>query len=788
LDLNGLERRFLDDSRTASEREAERQRRTNRRLRALLAGVGVLLAAAVVAGVIAISERQGARDAATVADAERLGAEALNEERLDHALRLASAGVALDDSVATRSNLLSTLLRSPAAIGILSGDGDPIRSGALSPNGGTLAVGDDDGTVTLFDTETREPIGDHQAPGVVWSLAFDPRTNSLAIAGSTSADLLSGYVQVLDGDTARVRSSISLGRHPAGAGLGFFETANYSPDGRSLIVTYSGGDIERTTGTFMRRFDAREGTPQGRAVRVAPRSTSTAPMSSPGGRLLFSSDKATYAVDAETLRVDRRYPVGALTAGISADGSTLAVEDVDGSLRLLDLASGQLRTLAGAAAGVRRSRLIGEDASFGIGAFSPDGRTLATWDDSENVILWDVREGLPTETFEGHTREAWTQVFSPDGRTLYTAGDDSKVIIWDVAGDRRLGRPFRTAFVYETGELFPPPFAISPDGRTVAVARLDGRVDLIDAETLRRTGSFEAFADRAAVAIEYAPDGRALAVAGGGGGLGVWDAASGRRVGPLLRAPRGPVENNPHNVQGMAFGPRGLLAAAEVGGTVRTWDLGRRELAGPTLRLAPFALGLAFSPDGSRLAIPFGAVSPDGGDGIEVRDVRSGERLARLPVDSEVRTVAFSPDGRLLAGGQVDGAALLWATDGWQRVGAPLARREASALAVAFSPDGRTLATSHADGAVVLWDVGSRQLIGSPLALPGSPREVYTTAYFTPDGSRLFTVHEDGRAFRWEVDPDAWRRHACAVAGGLIPEQWSQVVPEQDYVSACPSG
>lgn len=313
-------------------------------------------------------------------------------------------------------------------------------------------------------------------------------------------------------------------------------------------------------------------------------------------------------------------------------------------------------------------------------------------------------------------------------------------------------------------------------------------MDLIDAETLRRTGGFEAFADRSAVAIEYAPDGRALAVAGGGGGVGVWDAASGRRVGPLLRAPRGPVENNPHNVQGMAFGPRGLLAAAEVGGTVRTWDLGRRELAGPTLRLAPSALGLAFSPDGSRLAIPFGAVSAEGSDGVEVRDVRSGQRLARLPVDGEVRTVAFSPDGRLLAGGQVDGAALLWATDGWQRVGAPLALREASALAVAFSPDGRKLATSHADGAVVLWDVGSRQPIGSPLALPGSPREVYTTASFTPDGSRLFTVHEDGRAFRWEVDPDAWRRHACAIAGGLTPEQWSEVVPEQDYVSACPSG
>ena len=95
----------------------------------------MLLAAAVVAGVIALSERQGARSAATVADAERLGAQALTEERLDRALRLASAGLALDDSVATRSSLLSTLLRSPAAIGVLRPGGEELLALALSPDG-----------------------------------------------------------------------------------------------------------------------------------------------------------------------------------------------------------------------------------------------------------------------------------------------------------------------------------------------------------------------------------------------------------------------------------------------------------------------------------------------------------------------------------------------------------------------------------------------------------------------------------------------------------------------------
>jgi WD40 repeat protein len=234
-----------------------------------------------------------------------------------------------------------------------------------------------------------------------------------------------------------------------------------------------------------------------------------------------------------------------------------------------------------------------------------------------------------------------------------------------------------------------------------------------------------------------------------------------------------------------------MLAAAEAGGTVRIWDLDRRALIGPPLRLPKFVLGLAFSPDGSRLAIPFGALDAGGhSPGVEVRDVRSGERLARLTSDGQVRSVAFSPDGRLVAGGQVDGSALFWATDTWRRVGQPLALQEAPTLGVAFSPDGRTLATSHGDGTVVLWDVESQQPIGSPL--PGMAAawglDTWVTARFAPDGRRLFVVSGAGHAIRWEIDPEAWRRQACVMAGGgLTREQWEQVVPEQDYISTCPS-
>ena len=117
-ELNQTERAFLDASRAAAGR-------AQRRLRMVLAAVAFLLAVAVVGGVVALDQRGSARNQARVAEAQRLGVQALSEPRLDRALLLARQGVALDQSPATRGYLFEALLRSPAAIRVMRRRGGP---------------------------------------------------------------------------------------------------------------------------------------------------------------------------------------------------------------------------------------------------------------------------------------------------------------------------------------------------------------------------------------------------------------------------------------------------------------------------------------------------------------------------------------------------------------------------------------------------------------------------------------------------------------------------------------
>ena len=188
----------------------------------------------------------GARAEARAAEAQRLGAQALSEPTLDRSLLLARQGVALDDTPATRDNLLAALRRSPAAIGVMRGDGDALTAIALHPDGRTLAVGDDDGTVVVprrrHAAAARPAASDASPCARISSLAFSPDGTRLASAGMGRAR--GGFVDLFDGRSApphRARSTVDplrapseralLARLPRARGAGPRAATSTSPTG-----------------------------------------------------------------------------------------------------------------------------------------------------------------------------------------------------------------------------------------------------------------------------------------------------------------------------------------------------------------------------------------------------------------------------------------------------------------------------------------------------------------------------------------------------------------------------
>jgi DNA-binding SARP family transcriptional activator/energy-coupling factor transporter ATP-binding protein EcfA2 len=249
-DLNALEREYLDASRTAAEQEvadarhraeqearrARREARISRRLRAALAGLAVVLLLALVAGGFALDLRGRAERQALVADSRRLSAQALLQSDLDRSLLLAVEAVRLDDSVDTRSALLTSLLRNPKAVERFRAGDNQLLNPVISRDGRMLAAVDNRGQIYVWDTRTGHrlagPLGDPAFP--IHMAAFSPDGHLLAMRGASGIEEL----QLWD-----VASRTVVRQLPLPTEDDAIADATFSPDGRVLATGTVAGDV-----------------------------------------------------------------------------------------------------------------------------------------------------------------------------------------------------------------------------------------------------------------------------------------------------------------------------------------------------------------------------------------------------------------------------------------------------------------------------------------------------------------------------------------------------------------
>ena len=301
--------------------------------------------------------------------------------------------------------------KGPPPRAVLPGKSGAVWAVAVSKDGGTVAMGTENGRVGVWDVageRLRFDLRDNKKSlamahrGIVWSADFAPDGKTLVTASDD------GDIKVWDVVAGKLIKTLTIG--PS------LRSAVLSPDGSQVVL----GDREGYVRVFDLATDAQVFTYQ-------QETTVTAVAFAPDGRAVAAGG-ADGKVTLWELGADAPRAVLAGHAGpvyglafSAADGDRLASAGWDGTAIVWDVKTTEkLRTL----------EPHGDDV-LGV-EFTPCGRRLATTGQDGRVIIWDTDTGKELATYAQHRGPVHAIRFGQDGNTLATGGRDGMVRVWTV--------------------------------------------------------------------------------------------------------------------------------------------------------------------------------------------------------------------------------------------------------------------------------------------------------------------------------------------------------------------